>query len=125
VADVPYSVLEASVLRPLLFIFYTSPLSTAISNSSAHHYLHVDDTQLFLSFSAAIFAYNISHLEPTISNVYNWMSSTFLSLNPSKTELLLVGLPQQLSKCSNPVIHQPNNVTLSPVHSASNLGGSL
>ena len=50
------------------------------------------------------------------------MSSIFLSLNPSKTEFLLVGLPQQLSKLSNPIIHLPNNVTLSPVYSARNLG---
>ena len=50
------------------------------------------------------------------------MSSNFLSLNPSKTEFLLVGLPQQLSKLSNPIIHLPNNVTLSPVYSARNLG---
>jgi hypothetical protein len=40
------------------------------------------------------------------------------------TEFLLVGLPQQLSKLSNPLIHLPNNVILCPVHSASvpNLG---
>ena len=50
------------------------------------------------------------------------MSSNFLSLNPSKIEFLLVGLPQQLSKLSNPIIHLPNNVTLSPVYSARNLG---
>jgi hypothetical protein len=78
--------------------------------------------KLFLSFSAADFAHNISHLEQTISNVYDWMSSNFLSLNTSKTEFLLIGLPQQLSKLSNPIIHLPNNVTLSPVHSARNLG---
>ena len=47
------------------------------------------------------------------------MSSNFLSLNPSKTEFLLVG--PQLSKLSNPMIHLPNNVTLNchlAVHSA-------
>ena len=38
------------------------------------------------------------------------MSSNFLSLNPSKTEFLLVG--PQLLKLSNPMIHLPNNVTL-------------
>jgi hypothetical protein len=50
------------------------------------------------------------------------MSSIFLPLNPSKTEFLLVRLPQQLSKLSNPVIHLPNNASLSSVHSAPNLG---
>ena len=54
----------------------------------------------------------------------NWMSSNFLSLklNPSKTEFLIIGLPQQLSELINPTIHLPNNVTLTPVDSARNLG---
>ena len=50
------------------------------------------------------------------------MSFNFLSLNPSKTEFLLIGLPQQLKKLSTPTIHLPDGVTLSPVDSARNLG---
>jgi len=45
-----------------------------------------------------------------------------MSLYPSKTELFIFGLPQQLSKLNNPTIHLPNNVILSPVNSAHNLG---
>jgi len=48
------------------------------------------------------------------------MSSNFL--NPPKTEFLIFGLPQQLSKLNNPTIHLPNNVIFSPVDSARNLG---
>jgi len=50
------------------------------------------------------------------------MLSNFLSLNPSKTEFLNFGLPQQLSKLNNPTIHPPNNVILSPDDSARNIG---
>ena len=50
------------------------------------------------------------------------MSSNFLSLNPSKTEFLIIGLPQQLSKLRSPPIHLPNDVTLTPVDSSHNLG---
>jgi hypothetical protein len=50
------------------------------------------------------------------------MTSNFLSLNPSKTEFLLLGLPRQLAKPQNPKISLPGNVVLSPVTSARNLG---
>jgi len=50
------------------------------------------------------------------------MSSNFLSLNHSKTEFLIFGLPQQLSKLNNSTIHLPNNGILSPVDSDRNLG---
>jgi len=50
------------------------------------------------------------------------MSSNFLSLNPSKTEFLIFDIPQQLSKLNNHTIPLLNNVILSPVDSACNLG---
>jgi hypothetical protein len=50
------------------------------------------------------------------------MPPNFLSLNPSNTEFVLTGLPQQHLKLSNSVIHLPSDVTLSPVDSVCNLG---
>jgi len=57
-----------------------------------------------------------------MANVSNWMSSNFLSLNPLKAEFLIFGLPQQLSKLNYPTLHSPNNIVLSPVDFARNLG---
>ena len=45
-----------------------------------------------------------------------------LSLNHSKTEFLLIGLPKQLSKIANPLIQMSPNVSLPPVSAARNLG---
>ena len=50
------------------------------------------------------------------------MSANFLSLNPDKTEFLLIGYPKQLSKVDHPTLSLPDDVTLSPAKSARNLG---
>ena len=50
------------------------------------------------------------------------MSANFLSLNPDKTEFLLIGHPKQLSKLDHPILSFRDNVTLSPAKSARKLG---
>jgi hypothetical protein len=50
------------------------------------------------------------------------MSANLLSLNQSKTEFLLIGLPKQLAKVSDPNLRIPSNVTITPSDSARNLG---
>jgi hypothetical protein len=65
--------------------------------------------------SAAHFFDKISKLQTTISFVQNWMTSNFLSLNPSETEFLLFGLPHQLAELQNPKISLPGNVVLCPL----------
>ena len=50
------------------------------------------------------------------------MSANHLSLNQSKTEFLLIGLPKQLSEISDPALLMPSNVTITPTDAARNLG---
>ena len=55
--------------------------------------------------------------------ISSWMAWNFLSLNPAKTEFLLIGLPAQLSKIHNPTLTISSNTTIiQPVSSARNLG---
>jgi len=50
------------------------------------------------------------------------MSAYLLSLNQSKTDVLLIGLPKQLFNVSNAAVLMPSNGTSTPSDSARNLG---
>ena len=83
---------QGSVLGPVLFNLYTTPLSSLISASSISRLLYADDTQLFVSFVPKHFSSVINNLQSTIILISSWISSNYLTLNPSKTEFLLIGL---------------------------------
>ena len=101
---------------------YTTPLSTLISSRSLNHHLYADDTQIFIFFEPKTFTTAITQLQDTISDISSWMTANLLSLNPSKTEFMLIGLPQQISKISNPSLSLPSNHPTTSTDSARNLG---
>ena len=110
------------VLGPVFFNLNTTPHSSLISASSISHLLDADDTHLFISFVPKNFSYAINNLQSTITLISFWMSSNYLTLNPSKTEFLLIGLPQQASKIVNPSLSLPSTKPIIPSLSAKNLG---
>ena len=57
---------------------------------------------------------SIAHLQTALRHISSWMSANLLTLNSSKTEFLIIGLKQQLSKL--------DNSSLNTTHSARNLG---
>ena len=85
---------QGSVLGPLLFSLYTSPVSQIFTKASIS-YLYADNTQIYISFSPNQSYDSLSLLSSTLDEVYAWLTSNRLSVNPSKTEFLIIGNPQQ------------------------------
>ena len=98
---------------------HTTPLNTLISSRSLYHHLYADDTQVFISFATKTFTTAITKLQDAISDI---SSANLLSLNQSKTEFMLIGLHQQISKISNPSLSFSSIHPITPTDSARHLG---
>ena len=112
-----------SVLSPLLFSLYTSPLSTLIGKHKIiNFHFYADDSQLnvYLSHMNASGAFD--KLKRCLQDVKEWMSASKLKINPDKTEFILFGSKKQKERLN---VCFPNDILGNPLHptkSVRNLG---
>ena len=88
---ITYGVAQGSILGPLLFLLYINDLNNAVNCLPR---LFADDTCLIIDSP------NLASLETEmnkdLANVYNWSIANKLSLNPSKSNHLIISTKQNI-----------------------------
>src|ERR1044071_3219271 len=105
----------------LAFFSMHYPLSCVLDDASIKFHFYADDTQLYISFSNTDSDQKLGQLSSVLDQIYSWSCANRLSLNPSKTEYLLIGTPQQRRKITNSSVYF-QNLLLTPSPTARNLG---
>jgi len=97
--DVP----QGSVLGPLLFAVFCSPVANVITDNGVQYHHYADDTQLHVGMRANNTAAGLSVLAACTADVRQWYLQKGLQLNPDKSEVLVIGTTQQLHATSSAV----------------------
>jgi Reverse transcriptase (RNA-dependent DNA polymerase) len=88
---------QGSVLGPLLFATYISPVDNVIAAHHVHLHQYADDTQLYVALRPTdVSPFDVvSHC---VSDVSRWFLENGMLLNPNKTEAVLFGTRAQRKK---------------------------
>ena len=92
---------QGSVLGPLLFTAYISPIAGIADLYRINQQQYADDTQLFISLSPSNYLSDLDNLTNCLDSLHVWFCANGMALNPDKSEAILVGTRQRSSSYSN------------------------
>ena len=92
---------QGSVLGPILFSVYVSPIGCIASLYNLLHQQYADDTQLFISLSSPTCGPDIHQLELGLQHLHTWLCANGLCLNPEKSDAIIFGTAKRLQSYSH------------------------
>ena len=110
---VAYGVPQGSILGPVLFTVYINDLLTVPKLCQTACY--VDDSKLYLKFKTDELCNAVSAVNSDLNEICRWCCHNSLLMNPDKTKLLVIGVPQLLRQlpdftitlCGKPISPTP------------------
>ena len=113
-----YGVPQGSVLGPILFTMYTTPLGIIIRNHSLDFHLYANDTQLNISFKPGG---SVSR-QTCIKDIKTWMTNNLLKLNDDKTKLIIITTSETTSHLQDIVLNIGDSPVAPSMEPPRNLG---
>ena len=117
--ELRFGVPQGSILGPVLFTLYVNDLLTIPNHCQSMGY--VDDTKLLLALPPNQTADAVSMLNDDLREITKWCCRNSLLLNPDKTKLLVIGVPQ-LTKTLPTLSVTLMGKKIEPVTTAKDLG---
>ena len=111
---------QGSVIGPLFFVLYVNDIQLATRDSKTQ--LYADDTVIFAAGEDKVSA--VQKLQPALNQFSIWCKANKLTLNASKTKLMIFGTRYKVKKARD-VIVKVGGTTLQVVPSYKYLGFTL
>lgn len=83
---------QGTIFGPLFFIAYTADLPSVLKRSK--YMVFADDVEIYLSCAREELDDTISALNDDVRAVCKWSKTNFMTLNPNKTQAIVIGPPR-------------------------------